>query len=76
MGPEVATDRWMLEEPMMIGQIGSLRDPFEGRGARRTRIRLRIEGFIALALAIVACGLTIALWLRTLAPVADRLGLS
>ena len=60
---------------MMIGHIGSLRDPFEGRGARRTRRRLRIEGLIALTLAIGACGLTAALWLRALAPLAKSLGL-
>lgn len=60
---------------MMIGHFGSLRDPFEGQGARRTQRRLRIEGFIALALAIGACGLTAALWLRTLAPLAKSLGL-
>lgn len=59
----------------MIGHIGRPRDPFEGRGARRHHLRLRVEGFIALALAIVACGLTAALWLRTLAPFAERFGL-
>ena len=51
----------------MIGRLGLPRDPFEGRAARRTHLRLRVEGFIALILAIVACGLTAALWLRTIA---------
>jgi fructose-1,6-bisphosphatase/inositol monophosphatase family enzyme len=60
---------------MMIGHFGSLRDPFEGQGARRTQRRLRIEGLIALTLAIVACGLTAALWLLTLSPLAKSLGL-
>jgi hypothetical protein len=59
----------------MIGHFGRTRDPFEGRGARRTQRRLRIEGFIALALAIGACGLTAALWLLTLAPLAKSFGL-
>jgi hypothetical protein len=59
----------------MIGRLGSPRDPFEGRGARRTQRRLRVEGFVALAMAIGACGLTVALWLRTLAPLVDRIGL-
>ncbi len=59
----------------MIGRIGIPRDPFEGKAARRTHLRLRVEGFIALALAIAACGLTAALWLRTLAPVASVFGL-
>ena len=53
------------------------RDPFwdDGKGARKTQRRLRVEGFVALAIAIVACGVTAALWLRTLAPLADGLGL-
>jgi len=53
------------------------RDPFwdDGTGARRTQRRLRIEGFIALAISIVACGVTVALWLRTLSPLAEGLGL-
>jgi hypothetical protein len=60
----------------MIGRIRRPRDPFwdEGRGARRTQRRLRIEGLIALTLAIVACGVTAAVWLRTLAPLAENLG--
>ncbi len=38
------------------------RDPFwdDGVGARQAHHRERIEGFIALALAIGACGLTVA----------------
>ncbi len=47
----------------------------EGRGARRDRIRHRIVADIAFALAIVACGLTAAAWLRTLAPIVGDLGL-
>ena len=70
----VATDPELQEDPMMIG-LGRPRDPFEGRGARRRQLRLRIEGVIAIALAIVACGLTAALWLQTLAPLAHRYGL-
>ena len=63
------------EDPM-IGRLRP-RDPFwdEGRGARRTQRRLRFEGFLAIAIAIVACGLTVAVWLRTLAPLAGGLGL-
>lgn len=64
----------MLENPM-IGRLGTRRDPFEGQGAIRTRLRLRIEGVLALGLAIVACGMTTAVWLRSMAPLADRLGL-
>jgi hypothetical protein len=60
----------------MNGRLGTLRDPFEGQGARRTHRRLRVEGLLALALAIVACGLTAAVWMRSLAPLAERLGLT
>jgi hypothetical protein len=59
----------------MIGRLSIPRDPFEGTGARRTHLRLRIEGAFALALAIGACGLTAALWLRTLAPLMKTFGL-
>ena len=54
----------------MIGRLAHPRDPFEGRGARRRNIRIQIEGAIAIALALAACGLTAAMWLRTLAPLA------
>lgn len=60
----------------LIGRLRIPRDPFEGRGARRTQARIRVEGVTALGMAIGACGLTAAVWLRTLAPLADRLGLS
>jgi hypothetical protein len=54
----------------MVAGLGR-RDPFwdDGRGARRRQLRLRLEGFVALALAIGACGLTAAMWLRELLPV-------
>jgi hypothetical protein len=63
------------EDPM-IGRLRT-RDPWwdDGRGARKTHRRVRIEGFIALSIAIVACGVTVALWLRTLAPLANGLHL-
>jgi hypothetical protein len=59
----------------MFGRHGSPRDPFEGTAARRTNRRLRLEGVLALALAVGACALTAAVWLRTLAPFAARFGL-
>ncbi|MEA2611625.1 MAG: hypothetical protein QOG32_1351 [Chloroflexota bacterium] len=54
------------------------RDPFwdDGVGARQIQRRVRIESGIALAIAVTACGLTAALWLRTLAPLAGAIGLS
>jgi hypothetical protein len=62
----------------MIGRIRNARDPFwdDGTGARQTHRRVRIESFLAIAIAIVACGLTLAVWLRALAPLASgiRLG--
>jgi hypothetical protein len=60
----------------MIERLRRPGDPFEGRGARRRQLRLRIEGFIALTLAIVACGLASAMWLRAIAPLFDRIGLT
>ena len=56
----------------MIRRAQMPRDPFEGSGAHRTRLRLRIEGFIAFTLALAACGITAAMWLRTLAPMFER----
>lgn len=55
------------------------RDPFwgdEGSGAKRTRRRVKAESAIAIVLAIAACGLIGAMWLRALAPLATTLGLS
>ena len=57
----------------MFGRSHLARDPFEGRGAYRRWLRLQIESVVALALAIVACGLTAAMWVRTLAPLLNRL---
>jgi hypothetical protein len=54
------------------------RDPWwgdEGTRAKRTRRRTQIESLIALALAIGACGLAAAVWLRELAPLTRQLGL-
>jgi hypothetical protein len=62
----------------MIGRLRNARDPFwdDGTGARRSHRRVRVEGFFAVAMAIVACGLTLAVWLRALAPLVEgiRLG--
>lgn len=54
----------------MIARLGR-RDPYwdDGKGARRRQLRLRVEGSLALVLAIGACGLTAAMWLRQLLPV-------
>ena len=57
----------------MFGSTSIGRDPYEGSSAYRRRMRERIEGFIALTLAIWACGLTTAMWLRTLSPLFERL---
>lgn len=52
----------------MSGRLRGPGDPFEGRGARRRELRLRIESLLALSIAITACGLTAAVWIRTVAP--------
>ena len=59
----------------MFGRVFRTSDPFEGRGARRRNVRVQVESFTAFALAIGACGLTAAMWLRLLAPFADQFGL-
>jgi len=53
------------------------RDPFwdDGKGARRTHRRVKFEGLLAIAMAIVAVGVTAAVWLRLLAPLATQLGI-
>jgi hypothetical protein len=63
-------------EGSMIARFGR-RDPFwdDGRGARRRNLVRRMEAQLALAIAIVACGLTLAAWLQTLLPVVRQLGL-
>ena len=57
----------------MFGRIRRRHDPFwdDGQGARRTHRRVQFEGLLAIAIAIVACGLTTAVWLRTLAPLGE-----
>lgn len=50
-------------------------DPWwdDGIGARNARTRRRVVGATALAISIVACGVTIAVWVSTLFPSATRL---
>jgi hypothetical protein len=54
----------------MIARFGR-RDPYwdDGKGARRRNVRVRLESIVALALALTACGLTAAMWLRQILPV-------
>ena len=62
----------------MAGRLHGPRDPFwdDGTGARRTNRRVHFDGLIAFALALAAVGLTAAMWLRTLAPLAMSFGLN
>jgi hypothetical protein len=57
----------------MIRGPRSLSDPFEGRAAKRTHVRVRIEGVVALTMAVAAFSAALALWVGTLAPVATNL---
>jgi hypothetical protein len=62
----------------MVARIRRGADPFwdlDGAGVKRDRIRHRIISTVAFALAVVASGLTAALWLRTVAPVLHQLGI-
>jgi hypothetical protein len=58
-------------------RFGARRDPWweDGTGARRDRTRERVVGSTALVLAIAACGLAAAVWIRTLLPMVTQLGL-
>jgi hypothetical protein len=60
----------------MVARFLHSSDPFEGRGARKKALRLRIEGLLALGMAITACGLTAAVWVQLLSPLGRVLGLS
>lgn len=60
----------------MTGLLARTGDPFEGRGAKRKALRLRIEGLLALGMAIVACGLTAAVWIEVLSPLGKVIGLT
>jgi hypothetical protein len=57
-------------EDAMTARIGRRRDPFwdDGQGARRRNLVQRLEARVALILAIGACGLTAAMWLRQILP--------
>ena len=58
-------------EDTMTARIGRRRDPFwdDGQGARRRNLVQRLEARVALILALGACGLTAAMWLRQILPV-------
>ncbi len=54
------------------------RDPWwdlEGADARRVRLRHKVVSSLAVAIAIVACGLTAAAWAQILLPQLARFGL-
>lgn len=59
----------------MVLRFRSSRDPWwdDGQGARRQHTRQRVIGTTAFVAAIVATGLTVAMWVRELAPLAERL---
>ena len=61
----------------MVSGLFARRDPWweDGQGARRDRTRQRIVGLLAFAMAIGACGLTTAVWLRTVFPILGVAGL-
>jgi len=59
-------------------RLRAARDPFwdmDGHGVKRERKRDRIIGVVALAIAIVAVGLTVAAWVRELGPILGSLHL-
>jgi hypothetical protein len=65
-------------EDDMIARLRRGADPFwdlDGAGVKRARTRRKVVGAFAFAIAIVATGLTAALWLQTLAPALHQLGI-
>jgi hypothetical protein len=60
----------------MFGRLHHGRDPFwgDGQAAVKTRRHHQVQGAVALAIAIAACGLTAAVWLLTLAPLMAAIG--
>lgn len=54
----------------MLGRMRTVRDPWwdDGQGAKKARTRSQVTGVLAFALAIAACGLTVAAWVRTILP--------
>lgn len=60
----------------MNGPFARIGDPYEGVGAKRHALRVRIEELLALGMAIVATGLTTAVWIQFLSPLGRVLGLS
>jgi hypothetical protein len=54
----------------MITRLRSGRDPFwdDGQGARRSRTRRTAIGSLAFAVSVIACGLTLAAWVRLVLP--------
>jgi hypothetical protein len=59
----------------MLGRLRQRRDPFwdDGVAARERNHRYRIESATAFCISIIACGLTVAMWLRTLVDLVGRL---
>ena len=60
----------------MVARLGRRRDPFwdDGRGARRHHLRVRLQGELAFAIAVVACGLTAYAWIQVLRPLLHQFG--
>ena len=61
----------------MIRRRGA-HDPWwglEGTGAKRTRRRVMFESLVAITMAVGACGLVAAAWMRELLPLVHQLGI-
>ena len=58
----------------MLLRRRATRDPWwdDGVGAKKTRLRQRVMATTAFGTAVTACGLTAAVWLRELSPLAER----
>jgi len=61
----------------MLGRLRKRRDPFwdDGVGARGRNHRYLIESVMAFTLAVIACGLALAMWIRPLVTLVDPLAI-
>lgn len=62
----------------MMPSLRARRDPWwdlEGVDARQHRVRRKVVTSLAFAIAVVACGLTVAAWVKELWPAISALGI-
>jgi hypothetical protein len=61
----------------MLARLRNRRDPFwdDGVGARERNHRVFVQNIFAFGISVTACGLTLAMWVRSFLPVGGLPGL-